>query len=331
MTHVPTHLPIGLRAKTIRAVAGSAALLALALGASAAAATEYNYHYVGNNFTEFAANPSQWKDTDRVELRLTLPAPIPPNVSNYAVDLTNSTIEITDGVKTYTRNIPAGSGNLPAGSGAQFLVWTNSDGKFVQWSFGVSEANPSSIGQTRYSVATLSTSDQASQERCDRVSDGECLVYNQIDGAPVRNNPGTWSLTVLQTVTTDLVAGQKIPVGAVQISQNPATCTATVTLKTTYPWCITEAHLATGETLGDIPQTRKGNPIPGQFADSAYPACEGQVVFENVTGGSLFAVHAVVYDTLNGTDETAWGAGTAFAGKNWATYVELPGGCQSYQ
>ena len=137
--------------------------------------------------------------------------------------------------------------------------------------------------------------------------------------------------TVLQTVNTDLVAGQTIPVGAVQVSQNPATCTATVTLNTNFPWCVTEAHLATGDTLADIPQTKKGDPIPGQFADSAYPACEGEVVFENVTGGSLFAVHAVVYDTLNGTDETAWGAGTAFAGKNWATYVELPGGCQSYQ
>ena len=135
--------------------------------------------------------------------------------------------------------------------------------------------------------------------------------------------------TVLQTVSTDLVAGQTIPVGSVQISQYPGTCTATVTLETTYPWCITEAHLATGDALDDIPQTTKGNPIPGQFADSAYPACEGQVVFGNVTGGSLFAVHAVVYDTLNGTDETAWGAGTAFPGKNWATYVQLPGGCQS--
>jgi hypothetical protein len=135
--------------------------------------------------------------------------------------------------------------------------------------------------------------------------------------------------TVLQTVNTYLVAGQTIPVGSVQISQDPATCVATVTLKTNYPWCLTEAHLATGDTLGDIPQTKKGNPIPGQFADSAYPACEGEVVFENVTGGSLFAVHAVVYDTVNGTDETAWGAGSAFPGKNWATYVQLPEGCQS--
>lgn len=137
--------------------------------------------------------------------------------------------------------------------------------------------------------------------------------------------------TVLQTVTTDLVAGQRIPVGSVQISQDSATCTATVTLKTTYPWCITEAHLATGDTLGDIPQTRKGNPIPGQFAESAYPACEGEVAFENVAGGSLFAVHAVVYNTASGTDETAWGAGTAFPGKNWATYVALPVGCQNHQ
>lgn len=53
------------------------------------------------------------------------------------------------------------------------------------------------------------------------------------------------------------------------------------------------------------------------------------MVFENVAGGSVFAVHAVVYDTVNGTDETAWGAGTAFPGKNWATYVQLPEGCQS--
>jgi len=67
MMNQTTHPPIGLKAKTIRAAACSAALLALTLGASAAAATEYTYHYVGNNFTEFAASPSQWDGSDRVD------------------------------------------------------------------------------------------------------------------------------------------------------------------------------------------------------------------------------------------------------------------------
>ena len=38
-----------------------------------------------------------------------------------------------------------------------------------------------------------------------------------------------------------------------------------VTYKTDYPWCFTETHLHIALTLEEIPQTKKGNPIPGHF------------------------------------------------------------------
>lgn len=80
---------------------------------------------------------------------------------------------------------------------------------------------------------------------------------------------------VLQTVQTDLLAGQTIPVGSVEITQDPATCLAAVTLKTNYPWCLTEAHLATGDTLGDIPQTKKGQPDPWPIRGQRIPGLRG--------------------------------------------------------
>jgi hypothetical protein len=38
--------------------------------------------------------------------------------------------------------------------------------------------------------------------------------------------------------------------------------------------CLTETHLEVANALGDIPQTKKGNPIPGKFSESAeYQGC----------------------------------------------------------
>jgi len=85
-------------------------------------------------------------------------------------------------------------------------------------------------------------------------------------------------------------------------------------------WCITE-----------IPQTKKGNPIPGHFEYSGMHnrVSEYTVMIQNEwdTGTSLLiAAHAsiikeVVTDNITTyLKETAWGAGLDFPGKNWATY-----------
>jgi len=64
-------------------------------------------------------------------------------------------------------------------------------------------------------------------------------------------------------------------------------------------WCITETHLSVGTSLCDIPQTKKGNPIPGQFACSGEHDCVGEVLYEIPMeldeGDTLYvAAHAVV-------------------------------------
>ena len=107
-------------------------------------------------------------------------------------------------------------------------------------------------------------------------------------------------------------------------------------------WLLTETHLAVATSLDDIPQTKKGNPIPGQFpygdddlggVEFYYQKC---ILFSDI--GSevvcdseiIIAAHAVVCklidDVWTEECETAWGGVEVgkedFPGKNWATYFE---------
>ena len=72
-------------------------------------------------------------------------------------------------------------------------------------------------------------------------------------------------------------------------------------------WVITETHAAVGNTEGDIPQTKKGNPTPGQFShnETHDGVTSFKVCFEgNYASGDelVVAAHAVV---VKPTDE--WG------------------------
>jgi len=121
-----------------------------------------------------------------------------------------------------------------------------------------------------------------------------------------------------------LFAGQTINAGSVTVS-NDANFIY-VEYATTAPWQLIEAHLAIASTLDGIPQTHKGNPIPGRFP---YTASFNPEVSDYVfaiplgtfnPGQSLFiAAHAVV---VGSGSETGWGAGPGFPGANWATYFQ---------
>jgi hypothetical protein len=70
-------------------------------------------------------------------------------------------------------------------------------------------------------------------------------------------------------VTTDLIAGggnpeSAITVGKVYISNNGTEITVRYEI-TEAPWVITETHLHAAATVDGIPQTKKGNPVIGQF------------------------------------------------------------------
>jgi len=98
-------------------------------------------------------------------------------------------------------------------------------------------------------------------------------------------------------------------------------------------WFLGETHLAVADTLEGIPQNRADNPIPGHFLHNQE---HDQVVKEYTYEISLaeydynsndllyLAAHANVqkFDEEGNViqEETAWGDGEDFEGKNWATY-----------
>lgn len=134
-----------------------------------------------------------------------------------------------------------------------------------------------------------------------------------------------------------LLAGQTINTGQVTAQVNGNNLEVTYT--TTDGWSLNEVHLWVGENIADMPQTRKGSPIPGKFPyvsgditsatsyqidiplDSLGFACPG----DDKT--YLVAAHASVSKTLaDGAvqSETGWSEGARFVERgNWATYSTL--------
>ena len=93
------------------------------------------------------------------------------------------------------------------------------------------------------------------------------------------------------------------------------------------PWCLTETHLHVATSLALIPQ-KNNNPVPGQFEFMHPLSCVQQDQFviplASFDGTELFiAAHAVeAREIMFGIFQykTAWGAGSRFSNKNWATY-----------
>ena len=148
----------------------------------------------------------------------------------------------------------------------------------------------------------------------------------------------------------DLIAGQHEDVGNVKVwSQKVSNDNGYLHVKyeTTAGWVLKETHLAMATSLDDIPQTKKGNLIPGQFPYSTQhdpPVTEFTYKIPldhwlpGLNGTLLcIAAHAVVSLQDGSQEETAWAKGsnevrfTTKRGKrgNWATYftydVQQPG------
>ncbi len=131
--------------------------------------------------------------------------------------------------------------------------------------------------------------------------------------------------------TVDLIAGQHIDVGDIKICNNGESLF--IKFNTTAGWYMTETHLAVETTVDDIPQTKKGNPIPGKFSYKVtHNPVVGQYTYKIdlesagfAQGDEIFvAAHADVQRIEEGSviqQETAWGEGELFGGRNWATYT----------
>jgi hypothetical protein len=104
----------------------------------------------------------------------------------------------------------------------------------------------------------------------------------------------------------DLIAGQNTTVGKVYVWDWAGK--VYVQFVTDEDWCITETHVAVGASEAAIPQTNKGNPIPGQFpAGETFSSCvgiAGPYVLDAPTGESwVVAAHAKVWDKTSDTCE----------------------------
>lgn len=119
------------------------------------------------------------------------------------------------------------------------------------------------------------------------------------------------TVTYCKPTVTDLIAGQHINVGTVTAWDDGAYLY--VKYSTKDGWVLTETHLAVATSLDGIPQTKKGNPIPGKFpySEEHYPPVTvftykidmGEVGFG--VGDTLYiAAHAVVFNLANEMDVT---------------------------
>ena len=93
--------------------------------------------------------------------------------------------------------------------------------------------------------------------------------------------------------SADLIAGKNKDIGDVLVWREGDNLFVRYVIADPTKWCMTMTHLAVGASLGNIPQTNKGNPI---------------------------AAHADVRNQEIQENEGAWAAGLDFPGSNWATY-----------
>lgn len=135
--------------------------------------------------------------------------------------------------------------------------------------------------------------------------------------------------------TAELYAGKDMDVGDVNVSYDNVTGELKVQfVVVTENWTLAETHVHVATSLEGIPQTKKGNPIPGHFDYSGEYALADRITNDTfvVTVGPLedgdtiyVAAHAEVVE-LNAQDEViqeegAWGYGEDFVGANWATCI----------
>ena len=130
--------------------------------------------------------------------------------------------------------------------------------------------------------------------------------------------------------TYQIFAGQTILVGHLNVWNDGANLCVEYVLQD--GWAMVESHAAIASDPSLIPQTSRGNPIPGHFAQGdVYPdlATTDTFYFAIPEGEVVIAAHAaVVHVAEDGSidqEETAWAAfevgDTPFPGSNWATYV----------
>ena len=160
----------------------------------------------------------------------------------------------------------------------------------------------------------------------------------------------TLSAPAWADITVDLIAdGGEIGFDAGDVVISSDGTNITVTITSAAPWLLAETHVHVAATAADVPQ-KNGNPTPGKF-DYDEESAEAEIVsatehvytipYALADGDSVvIAVHAAIEwlevvgvpddsidrplddpaDILH--EETGWGNGTDFLGKNWGMFIE---------
>jgi len=160
-----------------------------------------------------------------------------------------------------------------------------------------------------------------------------CSLLSNISQVPATEQSGMINLTKGTSGIITLYAGQDLPVGTVTVSNDGINLF--VEYITTGGWVMTETHLAVApvqRVLGeipdpipdpspeDIPQTKKGNPIPGQFPykheDLGYITSDPYIIplseIDIGVGADdilYIAAHAKVIRPIEDCWETVWQIG----------------------
>ena len=159
-----------------------------------------------------------------------------------------------------------------------------------------------------------------------------CSLLSNISQVPTTEQSGIINLTKGASGEITLYAGQDIPVGTVNVSNDGTNLY--VTYNTIDGWVMTETHLAVADSLDDIPQTKKGNPIPGQFPykheDLGYTASDPYIIpLSEIDVGVgaedilYIAAHAKVIRPIEGCYETVWQIGDVEEDKTVIPYDEF--------
>jgi len=169
-----------------------------------------------------------------------------------------------------------------------------------------------------------------------------CSLLSNVGQVPTTGQSGVTYLTKGGPTVVTLFAGKDEDVGTVTVSDDGTNLT--VIYNTTGNWVMTETHLAVADSLAGIPQTQKGNPIPGKFPYSAehdpavnFYSYEIPLDSWGPCPKLFIAAHAKVVRPIEGCWETVWQIGdvetptcggdlTNYANEfNWKKEMDLSG------
>jgi hypothetical protein len=131
------------------------------------------------------------------------------------------------------------------------------------------------------------------------------------------------------TAPIDLLAGKSTDVGDVTVQSDG---TRVRLLTTTSGACIAGLHAAVAGSPQLIPQTKKGNAIPGRFpVAKEYTPCTNQAeVFVPLSSIPGYVPGQPIYIALHadvlmptGEIDSAWAEGSGFPGANWSSYTDV--------